>query len=606
MNKLTADELREMYLSFFESKGHKRIPGASVIPENDPTVLFTTAGMHPLVPYLMGAMEHPAGTRLTDVQKCIRTGDIDAVGDSAHLTFFEMLGNWSLNDYFKKEAISWSYEFLTTKLGFSPDQLSVTVFKGEGVEGESGYIPADEEAVEIWKSLGIPDERIYRLPREDNWWGPAGTTGPCGPDTEMFIDTGKEKCGPDCRPGCHCGKYIEIWNDVFMQYNKNAEGAFEPLGRHNVDTGMGVERTICMMSGAATVYDTEIFAPIMAKIDELSTVTPEDAELALKSRRIVADHMRTATFILCDPKGGVKPGNIGANYVLRRLIRRAVRYSRFLGIAPGFTVKLAEVICEKYKHVYPELAENLATCKSDLEAEENRFNQTLDKGAAMFAKVAEQLKAHNQTQISGKTAFKLYDTFGYPLEMTLELAKEQGLEVDVAGFEEANRKHQELSRTTSAGSFKAGLQDNSEVVTRMHTATHLLHAALHKVLGPTANQKGSNITAERLRFDFTWPDKMTEAQIAEVEKLVNEWIEQGIDVTKKLTTVEEAKAEGAVALFGAKYGEQVSLYSIGDVSKEICCGPHVENTKELGSFKIQKEQSSSAGVRRIKAVIGNM
>jgi alanyl-tRNA synthetase len=391
-----------------------------------------------------------------------------------------------------------------------------------------------------------------------------------------------------------------------MQYNKNAEGAFEPLGRHNVDTGMGVERTVCMLSGAATVYDTEIFAPIMAKIDELSTITPDDPELTLRSRRIIADHMRTATFILCDPKGGVKPGNVGANYVLRRLIRRAVRYSRFLGIAPGFTVKLAEVICEKYKHVYPELAENLATCKADLESEENRFNQTLDKGAAMFAKVAEQLKAHNQTQISGKTAFKLYDTFGYPLEMTLELAKEQGLEVDVAGFEEANRKHQELSRTTSAGSFKAGLQDNSEVVTRMHTATHLLHAALHKVLGPTANQKGSNITAERLRFDFTWPEKMTDAQIAEVEKLVNDWIEQGIDVTKKLTTVEEAKAEGAVALFGAKYGEQVSLYSIGEISKEICCGPHVANTKELGGFKIQKEQSSSAGVRRIKAVIGNM
>jgi len=606
MKNLTADELREMYLKFFESKGHKIIPGASVIPENDPTVLFTTAGMHPLVPYLMGAMEHPAGTRLTDVQKCVRTGDIDAVGDSAHLTFFEMLGNWSLNDYFKKEAISWSYEFLTTKLGFSPDQLSVTVFKGEGVEGESGYIPADEEAVEIWKSLGIPDERIYRLPREDNWWGPAGTTGPCGPDTEMFIDTGKEKCGPDCRPGCHCGKYIEIWNDVFMQYNKNAEGAFEPLGRHNVDTGMGVERTICMMSGAATVYDTEIFAPIMAKIDELSTVTPEDAELALKSRRIIADHMRTATFILCDPKGGVKPGNVGANYVLRRLIRRAVRYSRFLGIAPGFTVKLAEVICEKYKHVYPELAENLATCKADLEAEENRFNQTLDKGEAMFNKVAEQLKAHDQTQISGKTAFKLYDTFGFPFEMTLEMAEKAGLEVDKEGFDEANRKHQELSRTTSAGSFKAGLQDNSEVVTRMHTATHLLHAALHKVLGPTANQKGSNITAERLRFDFTWPEPMTAEQKDAVEKLVNEWIEAGIEVTKKTTTVEEAKAEGAMALFGAKYGDEVSLYSIGEVSKEICCGPHVANTKELGSFKIKKEQSSSAGVRRIKAVIGNM
>ena len=606
MKNLTADELREMYLKFFESKGHAIIPGASVIPENDPTVLFTTAGMHPLVPYLMGQMPHPAGTRLTDVQKCVRTGDIDAVGDSAHLTFFEMLGNWSLNDYFKKEAISWSFEFLTTKLGFSPDQLSVTVFRGEGNEGEDGYIPADEEAVEIWKSLGIPDERIYRLPREDNWWGPAGTTGPCGPDTEMFIDTGKEKCGPDCRPGCHCGKYIEIWNDVFMQYNKNAEGKFEPLGRHNVDTGMGVERTICMMSGAATVYDTEIFAPIMAKIDELSSVEPEDKELALKSRRIVADHMRTATFILCDPKGGVKPGNVGANYVLRRLIRRAVRYSRFLGIAPGFTVKLAEVICEKYRNVYPELAENLAQCKADLEAEENRFNQTLDKGEAMFNKVAEQLKAHGQNQISGKTAFKLYDTFGFPFEMTLEMADKAGLIVDKEGFEEANRKHQELSRTTSAGSFKAGLQDNSEVVTRMHTATHLLHAALHKVLGPTANQKGSNITAERLRFDFTWPDKMTGEQIAEVEKLVNEWIAAGIAVEKKTTTVEEAKNEGAMALFGAKYGEQVTLYSIGEVSKEICCGPHVANTSELGSFKIQKEQSSSAGVRRIKAVIGNM
>ena len=606
MKNLTADQLREMYLKFFESKGHKVIPGASVIPENDPTVLFTTAGMHPLVPYLMGAMEHPAGTRLTDVQKCVRTGDIDAVGDSAHLTFFEMLGNWSLNDYFKKEAISWSFEFLTQHLGFSPEQLSVTVFKGEGIEGESGYIPADEEAVEIWKSLGIPDERIYRLPREDNWWGPAGTTGPCGPDTEMFIDTGKEKCCDECRPGCHCGKYIEIWNDVFMQYNKNAEGAFEPLGRHNVDTGMGVERTICMMSGAPTVYDTEIFAPIMAKIDELSTVTPEDAALALKSRRIIADHMRTATFILCDPKGGVKPGNVGANYVLRRLIRRAVRYSRFLGIAPGFTVKLAEVICEKYSNVYPELKENLAVCKADLEAEENRFNQTLDKGEAMFNKVAEQLKAHGQTQISGKTAFKLYDTFGFPFEMTLEMAEKAGLVVDKEGFDEANRKHQELSRTTSAGSFKAGLQDNSEVVTRMHTATHLLHAALHKVLGPTANQKGSNITAERLRFDFTWPEPMTAEQKDAVEKLVNEWIEAGIDVSKKTTTVEEAKAEGAMALFGAKYGDEVTLYSIGDVSKEICCGPHVANTKELGSFKIKKEQSSSAGVRRIKAVIGNM
>ncbi len=624
MKNLTADELRDAYLKFFESKGHRIIPGASVIPENDPTVLFTTAGMHPLVPYLMGAMEHPAGTRLTDVQKCVRTGDIDEVGDAAHLTFFEMLGNWSLNDYFKKEAISWSYEFLMDHLGFSPEQLNVTVFRGEGKEGEDGYIPADEEAVEIWKGLGIPEERIFRLPREDNWWGPAGTTGPCGPDTEMFIDTGKGKCGPDCRPGCHCGKYIEIWNDVFMQYMKNEEGKFVPLGRHNVDTGMGVERTVCMLSGAPTVYDTEIFAPIMAKIDELrvsglgsrvsgvgeSEATGADtvlsAEDELRARRIIADHMRTATFILCDPKGGVKPGNIGANYVLRRLIRRAVRYARMLGIGEGFTVKLAEVICDKYSHVYPELKANLEQCRIDLEAEEKRFNATLDKGEAMYRKVAEQLKLHNQSQISGKTAFKLYDTFGFPLEMTVEMATKDGLTVDKEGFDEANRKHQELSRTTSAGSFKAGLQDNSEVVTRMHTATHLLHAALHKVLGPTANQKGSNITAERLRFDFTWPEPMTAEQKAEVERLVNEWIQKGIDVTKKMTTVEEAKAEGATALFGAKYGDQVSLYTIGDVSKEICCGPHVGNTKELGSFKILKEQSSSAGVRRIKAVIGNM
>ena len=632
MKNLTADELRDKYLKFFESKGHTIIPGASVIPENDPTVLFTTAGMHPLVPYLMGAMEHPAGTRLTDVQKCVRTGDIDEVGDAAHLTFFEMLGNWSLNDYFKKEAISWSFEFLTQHLGFKPEQLNVTVFRGEGKEGEDGYIPADEEAVEIWKSVGIPEERIFRLPREDNWWGPAGTTGPCGPDTEMFIDTGKEKCGPDCRPGCHCGKYIEIWNDVFMQYNKNEEGKFVPLGRHNVDTGMGVERTICMMSGAPTVYDTEIFAPIMAKIEELSNSTgkgagapyppaagcprsgcPSRGELPsippedrLRAKRIIADHMRTATFILCDPKGGVKPGNIGANYVLRRLIRRAVRYARMLGIGEGFTVKLAEVICDKYSHVYPELKANLAQCRIDLEAEEKRFNATLDKGEAMYKKVAEQLKLHGQSQISGKTAFKLYDTFGFPLEMTVEMATKDGLTVDKEGFDEANRKHQELSRTTSAGSFKAGLQDNSEVVTRMHTATHLLHAALHKVLGPTANQKGSNITAERLRFDFTWPEPMTAEQKAEVEKLVNGWIADAIPVTKKTTTVEEAKSEGAMALFGSKYGDQVTLYSIGDVSKEICCGPHVSNTKELGSFKIVKEQSSSAGVRRIKAVIGNM
>ncbi len=599
MKQLTADELREEYLSFFASKQHQIISGASLIPENDPTVLFTTAGMHPLVPYLLG-QPHPAGKRLTDVQKCVRTGDIDAVGDPAHLTFFEMLGNWSLGDYFKPEAIAWSYEFLTKHLEFDPKDLYVTVFEGEG------SIPRDDEAIALWKAQGLPDDHIFPLPREDNWWGPAGETGPCGPDTEMFIDTGKPKCGPDCRPGCHCGKYIEIWNNVFMQYNKTAEGTFEPLKQKNVDTGMGVERTVCMLTGKPTVFETEIFQPIIEAIDALSTATPDNPELAIKSKRIIADHMRTATFILCDPKGGVKPGNIGANYVLRRLIRRAVRYSRFLGIAPGFTAKIAEVISAKYRHVYPELEHNLQTCIADLTAEENRFNQTLDKGAQMFAKVAEQLKLHNQNRISGKTAFKLYDTFGFPFEMTLELAAEQGLEVDKEGFEEANRKHQELSRTVSAGTFKAGLQDHSEVVTRMHTATHLLHAALHQVLGPDANQKGSNITPERLRFDFTWPEKMTDEQIKQVEDLVNEKIKAAIPVEKTMTTVEEAKAQGAMALFGSKYGEQVSMYTIGDFSKEICGGPHVANTSELGGFKILKEQSSSAGVRRIKAVVTNL
>ena len=603
MKQLTADQLRETYLGFFKSKGHAVISGASLIPENDPTVLFTTAGMHPLVPFLMGEQAHPEGSRLADVQKCVRTGDIDAVGDSAHLTFFEMLGNWSLNDYFKPEAIAWSFEFLVQHLGFDPKDLYVTVFAGE--DG----IPRDDEAIALWKKQGLPDSHIFPLPREDNWWGPAGVTGPCGPDTEMFIDTGKPACGPGCRPGCHCGKFIEIWNNVFMQYNKTADGKYVPLGRHNVDTGMGVERTVCMLSGKPTVLDTEIFAPLMEKIDALSDpakVAAADPALVVKSRRIIADHSRTATFILCDPKGGVKPGNIGANYVLRRLIRRAVRYSRFLGIAPGFLPELASVISAKYGAFYPELREKLAACREDLAAEEARFNKTLDDGAKMFAKVAEQLKAHGQTRISGKTAFKLYDTYGFPFEMTLELAAEEGLDVDREGFDEANRKHQELSRTTSAGTFKAGLQDNSEVVTRLHTATHLLHAALHKVLGPGALQKGSNITAERLRFDFTWPEKMTPEQIKAVEDLVNAEIAKAVPVEKKLETIEEARAEGATALFSAKYGEQVSVYTIGDFSKEVCCGPHVANISELGSFKILKEQSSSAGVRRIKAVVGNM
>ena len=594
---MTADQLREKYQKFFESKGHRIISGASLIPENDPTVLFTTAGMHPLVPYLLGE-PHPAGKRLTDVQKCVRTGDIEAVGDSSHCTFFEMLGNWSLGDYFKKEAITWSYEFLTSKeyLGFDPARLSVTVFEGEG------NVPKDEESIAIWKALGIPAERIHALPKEDNWWGPAGQTGPCGPDTEMFIDTLKAACSPACRPGCHCGKYIEIWNDVFMQYNKTADGHYEPLKQANVDTGMGVERTICMMRGLASVFETELFAPIMSKIAELSTTPPADAAVVQRAQRIIADHLRTATFILGDPKGGVTPGNLGANYVLRRLIRRAVRYAKVLGIGPGFARTLAEIVIDNYRHVYPELQEKRETIVGELSAEEERFEKTLVSGQREFDKISTALKTHGQAQISGRTAFKLYDTYGFPLEMTEELAAEQGLLVDRPGFDEAFKKHQETSKQGDK-TFKGGLADNTDTTTRLHTATHLLHKALQIVLGPHALQKGSNITPERLRFDFTHPEKMTPEQIAAVEKIVNEQIARNLPIALETMTIEDAKAGGATALFAAKYGEQVKVYSAGDFSKEVCGGPHATNTGELGKFKIQKEESSSAGVRRIKAVL---
>lgn len=596
MSKLTADELRDRYLKFFESKGHTIISGASVIPENDPTVLFTTAGMHPLVPYLLGE-KHPAGRRLTDVQTCIRTGDIEAVGDSSHLTFFEMLGNWSLGDYFKKEAIAWSFEFLTQQLGFKKEQLSVTVFEGE--EG----IPFDEEAEQQWLAQGIAPDHIYRMPRSDNWWGPAGTTGPCGPDTEMFIDTGKPKCdNPKCGPGCHCGKFIEIWNDVFMQYNKTADGSYEPLKQHNVDTGMGIERTICMINGYETVYDTELFAPLMAKIRELSTITPAD-DARTKAERIIADHMRTATFILGDPKGGIKPGNVGANYVLRRLIRRAVRYAKELGMPTGFTATLADIVMETYRHFYSHLLEKREMIIEELTAEESRFEKTLVSGQTEFDKVATALVQHGQTQFSGRTAFKLYDTYGFPLEMTIELAQERGLTVDTQGFDAAFEKHKELSKQ-GEGVFKGGLADHSKQTTRLHTATHLLHKALKMVLGEHVNQKGSNITVERLRFDFSHPEKMTPEQVQKVEDIVNEQIKRALPVTCETMSIEEAKQAGATALFTAKYGEQVKVYTMGDFSKEVCGGPHVENTSELVSFKIKKEESSSAGVRRIKAVIG--
>jgi len=597
---ITIHELRRKYIEFFKARGHSEISGKSLIPENDPTVLFTTAGMHPLVPYLLGE-PHPAGKRLTDYQKCIRTGDIDAVGDPSHLTFFEMLGNWSLGDYFKKEAIRWSYEFLTSPeyLGIDPAKLSVTVFSGD--EG----VPRDEESASIWRSLGIPEERIYFLPREDNWWGPAGETGPCGPDTEMFVDTGKPACGPDCRPGCHCGKYFEIWNDVFMQYNKKNDGSYEPLAHPCVDTGMGIERTVAMLQGKQSVYETEAFTPILAVLESITGKRYGALDNNLetdRSFRIIADHIRAATFILGDPKA-VLPSNIGAGYVLRRLIRRAVRHGRKLGIDGIFLAKPAEAVIEIYKEPYPELLENRARILEELEREERKFLETLQKGEHEFEKMLPNLLRNPEKIMPGRLAFRLYDTYGFPIELTEELASENGLAVDRAGFDEAFKKHQELSRAGSEQVFKGGLADHSEIVTRYHTATHLLHKALRIVLGEHVAQKGSNLTAERLRFDFSHPAPMTQEQIAEVERIVNEQIGRDLPVSMTMMPLEEAKASGAIALFGEKYEPIVKVYTIGDFSKEVCGGPHVTHTGELGKFKITKEQSSSAGVRRIYAIL---
>ena len=594
MKQVTSAQLREMFQKFMESKGCARIHSASVIPENDPTVLFTTAGMHPLVPYLMGA-KHPAGTRLTDVQKCIRTGDIDDVGDSSHLTFFEMLGNWSLGDYFKKEAISWSWEFLTSPeyLGLDKDRLAFTVFEGDE------NCPRDTESHDLWRSMGVAEDHIFYLPKEHNWWGPAGITGPCGPDTEMFIITDKEPCGPDCSPACSCGRYLEIWNDVFMQYNKQADGTFAPLAQKNVDTGMGLERTICVLNGKKTVYETDAFTDILAKIAELSGHTYGENEEVTKAFRIVADHMRTSTFILGDDRG-VSPSNTDQGYILRRLIRRAVRYAMQLGMPEGFTCEIAKVIINQYKDVYPELERNSAFVLEQLKLEEGRFARTLKQGNKEFDKVASRVE--NGT-LDGLSAFHLYDTYGFPIEMTCELARERGLKVDIPAFEECFKQHQATSHAGAEQRFKGGLADHSEETTKLHTATHLLHAALRKVLGDEVHQKGSNITAERLRFDFTFGRKVTKEELTEVEKLVNEAIESHTPVVCREMTVADAKAEGAIGLFESKYGEKVRTYKMGDYSFEICGGPHAENTGDLGEFHILKEESSSAGVRRIKAVL---
>ena len=653
MKQITSAQLREMFQKFMESKGHHRIQSASVIPENDPTVLFTTAGMHPLVPYLMGT-PHPAGTRLTDVQKCIRTGDIDDVGDPSHLTFFEMLGNWSLGDYFKKEAISWSWEFLTSPeyLSLDKDRLAFSVFEGDE------DCSRDEESHDLWRSMGVAEDHLFYLPKENNWWGPAGITGPCGPDTEMFIITDKAPCGPECSPACSCGRYLEIWNDVFMQYSKQQDGSFQPLAKKNVDTGMGLERTICVLTGKKTVYETDAFAGILAKIADLSGKVYGESEETTRAFRIIADHMRTSTFILGDDRG-VSPSNTDQGYILRRLIRRAVRYGMQLGMAEGFTAQIAQVIIDQYEAVYPELRRNSAFVLEQLKLEEARFARTLRQGEKEFEKVysstvatkallegilaAEDsvacaqenaktkklrpspdmlpiieaanagdgaaLKAALEHRLStlnvldGRSAFKLYDTYGFPIEMTIELAAEKGLTVDEADFAERFKKHQELSHQGADQKFKGGLADHSEQTAKLHTATHLLHAALRKVLGDEVAQKGSNITAERLRFDFSFGRKVTPEELAEVEKLVNEAIQAKAPVICEEMTVPEAKAKGAIGLFESKYGEKVRTYKMGQYSFEICGGPHAENTGDLGSFKIQKEESSSAGVRRIKATI---
>ncbi len=589
---MTAQELRTMYVNFFKERGHKEIASASLLPENDPTVLFTTAGMHPLVPYLLGE-KHPAGKRLTDVQKCVRTEDIDEVGDDTHCTFFEMLGNWSLGDYFKQESISMSFEFLTKYLNIPVERLAVTAFEGDEL------VPADEEAIEIWKSLGLKEEQIYRYGREDNWWGPAGQTGPCGPDTEIFYDMGKPKCGPNCGPSCHCGKYVEIWNNVFMQFNKQADGSFTELAQKNVDTGMGLERVLTIFNGKTNVYDTELFIPVMTKLEEV--LSREGKTLSTREKRIICEHMRTTTFILGDPMK-ISPSNTEQGYILRRLIRRIIRLFKKADINTNYLCELAEILIDQYSPVYPELSENREFILEQLQKEYNLFSKTLDDGLKKASRYLDNVK--NDEALSGELAFKLYDTYGFPIEFTAELAGERGCQVDMDGFKQKFEEHQEKSRQGAAGKFAGGLADNNEQTARLHTATHLLNGALRKVLGEEVSQRGSNITSERLRFDFSFGRKVTKEELEQVEQIVNKAIQKKIDVSLEEMTPEQAYAEGAVGVFSGKYGEIVKVYTIPGYSKEICGGPHAKNTGELVSFKIKKEEASSAGVRRIKAVIG--
>ena len=583
---MKAIEIRNKYLNYFKNHGHKVIPSAPLIPENDPSVLFTTAGMQPLVPYLLGE-KHPEGTRLTDYQKCLRTNDIDEVGDNRHLTYFEMLGNWSLGDYFKEESVAMSFEFLTKELGIPVERLSVTCFAGDE------DAPRDEITAECWKKAGIPEDRICFYGKDDNWWI-AGEEGPCGPDTEMFYDTGKPACSPDCQPSCDCGKYVEIWNNVFMEYYKTKDGKYEKLKQHNVDTGLGLERMTMLLQGKETPFDTELFAPIMEKLEELEKVDD------IASRRIVAEHLRASMMVIAD---GGRPSNIDRGYVLRKLIRRMSRHLNKLQVDLSELEGLIDLDIDILKEMYPELEKNRDTIKQVITEEKDKFMKTLAHGEKEFEKAINKAKNENKNVIDGQTIFKLYETYGFPPEITADLAREQGFEIDNSEFEKLFKEHQEKSRMGSEQKFKGGLAEQNEKTIAYHTATHLLHKALQIVLGEHATQKGSNITTERLRFDFSHPEKMTKEQLQQVEDIVNEQIKRDLPVTCEEMTLEEAKKSGAMGLFENKYGDKVKVYTIGDFSKEICGGPHVSHTGELGHFKIKKEESSSAGVRRIKAVL---
>ena len=588
---MKAIEIRNKYLDFFKRHGHAVIPSAPLIPENDPSVLFTTAGMQPLVPYLLGE-KHPEGTRLTDFQKCLRTNDIDEVGDNRHLTYFEMLGNWSLGDYFKEESIAMSFEFLTKELGIPVEKLSVTCFAGDE------DCQRDEVTASCWKKAGIPEDRIYYFGKDDNWWI-AGEEGPCGPDTEMFYDTGKPKCSENCNPSCGCGKYVEIWNNVFMEFFKTKDGKYTKLKQHNVDTGLGLERMTMLLQGKETPFDTELFKPVMDKLQELAGEND-----SIESRRIVAEHLRASMMIIKD--GGL-PSNVDRGYILRRLIRRMVRHLRKLQINLNELGELIDLNIETLKEMYPELHQNSNKIKSVIIEEKDKFEKTLERGEREFNKIVNRMKNEGKDTISGQDLFTLYETYGFPPEVTQDLAREAGLKVDTTEFDKLFKEHQEKSRMGSEQKFKGGLAGTGEQEVRYHTATHLLNAALKVILGKDVHQKGSNITPERMRFDFSCDHKLTDDEKKKVEDLVNEWIAQGLDVKCEEMKKDDAIKSGAECMFIEKYPDIVTVYSIGNdrekVSKELCGGPHVKNTSELGHFKIKKEEASSAGVRRIKAIL---